>query len=43
MLLYSGIAVNSLIILDAFADQVQLGVERHRQKLRPLFSVYLEE
>ena len=35
-------AVNSLILLDAFADQVEAGIEEKLEQLRPLFWMYLD-
>lgn len=35
--------VNSLIILDALADQAALNVETHLDELKPLFAAYLQD
>jgi hypothetical protein len=35
--------VNSLVILDALADAAELTVEKGLGRLRPVFSIYLEE
>ncbi len=36
-------AINSLVILDALGQEVELTLARNLEKLKPLFSMYLED